>query len=58
MNYYLIASSVMFLVLGIIWHKKDWTNALIKMGMIGLGLWGAFNALTALGYIVKASYGC
>ena len=43
-----IIAIVVFILLGIIWRKGDWTNLAIKVGFFALAVWGlvATNVLT------------
>lgn len=45
---YEVVSVVVFIVMGIIWTRKDFLNLVIKLGFFGLAVWGliASNVLT------------
>lgn len=45
---YAIISSIIFIVLAVIWTKKDALNFFIKLAFIGMAIWGAVasNVLT------------
>lgn len=52
MNDYLAITAVFMLVLGLIWRKDWWLNILIKLSLMGLGIWGLVLFLISLGYII------
>jgi hypothetical protein len=53
MHFYLIASTVLLFVLGVLWERKTWLNFTLKLMFFGLSFFGAFVTLQTLGYIVK-----
>lgn len=40
MAIYIVISSIIFGLLGLIWDKSDWPNLLIKVLFIALTIWG------------------
>lgn len=40
MNYYAIVSSVLFLAGFGVWERKGALNIVIKMSLLGVGVWG------------------
>lgn len=54
MKEYILISAVVFLILGIIFKKNNWTNLIAKILFLGIGLVGLFIWLQLSGYIVKA----
>lgn len=50
---YLLLSGILFLALGIIWSKKSSLNALIKVILIGMGIWAIVLFLMESGYVVR-----
>jgi hypothetical protein len=51
---YLILSTIMLGLLGLVWRHNDWPNFFIKAMLLGLGGCGLFLNLKHHGYIVKA----
>lgn len=52
-NIYLIASTVVIILLSFIWKKEDWLNLFIKLVLIVLGMLGVVLILINNGYMVK-----
>lgn len=51
-----ITATLMFLFLFVIWRRIDWFNATLKLIFIVLAIWGGFESLHALGYIVQVAH--
>jgi hypothetical protein len=51
--HYLAVSSVLWFLLGIIWSKSNAKNIFLKILILSLGFWGAFEFLKAAGWVVK-----
>lgn len=50
---YLLTSSIILILLGIMWERKQWYNLFIKLFLLGIGIWGMFLYISSLGYIIK-----
>lgn len=50
---FLIAATVLFFILFVIWTKSSTLNFVLKTLFLGMGLWGAFLTLQAFGFIVR-----
>jgi hypothetical protein len=50
---YNICSTIILLVLGIIWSKNGYRNLFIKLVCLAVGAFGLFIFLKELGYIIK-----
>lgn len=55
MQIFTLVSTVLFVLLWLVWSTKTWTNMLIKITLFGMSAWGAFLSLQAAGYLVKAA---
>jgi len=53
MNWYILASALVFGFLAVVWQHKTWLNAWIKFLFILMSLLGFFEALRAFGYIIR-----
>lgn len=50
---YNLISTLLLLILGIIWSKTGLMNIFLKIVLIGIGIFGILISLNSLGYIVK-----
>lgn len=57
MDYYALVTAFVLAYMFVLWSTKNMFNICIKLALAGLVLWGAFNVLTSLGYVVKVSSG-
>lgn len=53
MKTYLLISTILFLVLGIIWSKTGFFNFLIKIILFLIGIIGIIYCLQVYGYLIK-----
>ncbi len=54
MNNYVLVSSIILLIFGVLWERKDWFNFFVKLLLLAVGFWGVFVYLILQGYIFKA----
>ena len=54
---YLFSTGFIFIILGIIWTKKDIYNFIIKFFMISFGFSGIFLALMNMGFVIQQNVG-
>lgn len=40
MNEYVLTMAIVALGFGVIWRRDSWTNAIIKLALFGLAIWG------------------
>jgi hypothetical protein len=52
-NNYIYASTIIFVLLALIWNGKTWPNLFIKATLLFMGVAGIVLSLTALGYITR-----
>lgn len=50
---YLLVSSIVLLALGFIWNKANILNLLIRILLLGVGLWGLIEFAISKGYMFK-----
>lgn len=50
---YTVTTAILTLLLGVIWHRKDIFNLIIKCLLLGVSLWGWILVLLEMGYVVK-----
>lgn len=50
---YNLLSTLLILILGIIWSKTGLMNIFLKIVLIGIGIFGILISLNSLGYIIK-----
>ena len=53
MNYFIYASTAIFIFLALIWNNKTWPNVLLKALFLFMSVAGIILSLTALGYMVR-----
>ena len=52
-NAFLIITTTIMFLGGIIWTKNDRCNLAVKVLLFVLGIWGILVTLTTFGYIIK-----
>jgi hypothetical protein len=50
---YLLTSSIILILLGLLWDRKEWYNFYVKILLLGVGIWGMVLYISSLGYIIK-----
>jgi len=53
MGIFLIISTILFLLLGIIWTKEGWVNFSLKLIFWAMTIFGVYGVLTYFGYLIK-----
>ena len=53
MQYFIIASTVILVLMALIWTREDYPNFAIKSIFTGMAVWGLFLASEMFGYIVR-----
>ena len=53
MTWYILASTVLLAILGIVWRNRDTFNLLVKATLILMSVWGIIEYGIATGYILK-----
>ena len=54
---FLVFATVIILFLGIIWGRGSWDNVLLKMVLVGGGIWGIIEVLLHFGFVFRSSGG-
>lgn len=49
---FILASTILFFFLGVIWQRTSWLNLILKLVFFGMGAWGVFT-LYHLRFIVR-----
>ena len=48
-----ITSAIVFLLLGVLWRRSDWFNAVLKVLLIIMAAWAALNTAMHIGLVIK-----
>lgn len=51
--FYLMLSTIVFLLFGILWERKNILNLLVKFYLLLFGLYGILLILYKFGYLIK-----